>query len=40
MGEISNFYNLPPRFLIIGTHIPPIRDTNSSKFHSCQSDAF
>ena len=40
MGEISNCYNLSPRFFIFGTHIPPIIDTHTSKLHSCQSDTF
>ena len=40
MGEISNFYNLSARLLIFNTHIPPIINTQTSKFRSCLSDTF
>ena len=33
MGEISNFYNFPPRMSIFGTHIPPIINIQAAKFH-------
>ena len=33
MGEITNFYNLSPRLLMFGTHIPPVTTMNAAKFH-------
>ena len=33
LGEISNFYNFPPRLLNCVTHIPPIITMHASKFH-------
>ena len=39
-GEISNFYNSSARLLIFNTHIPPIINTHTSKFHSRLSDTF
>ena len=40
MGEISNFYNFPPRMLIFGTHMPPAVSMHAAKFHLCLSDSF
>ena len=39
-GEISNFYNLSARLLIVNIHIPPIINTHTSKFRSSLSDTF
>ena len=33
MGEISNFYNFPPRMFMFGTHIPPAVTMHAAKFH-------
>ena len=40
MGEISNFYNYPPRMLIFGTHMPPAVTMHAAKFHLYLSDSF
>ena len=33
MGEISNFYNFPPRMLIVDTHMPPAITMHAAKLH-------
>ena len=38
MGEISNFYNCPPRMLIFGTLMPPAVTMHAAKFHACLPD--
>ena len=40
MGEISNFYNFPPKMLIFGTLMPPAVTMHAAKFHWCLSDTF
>ena len=40
MGEISNFYNFPPRMLIFGTRMPPAETMHAAKFYWCPSDTF
>ena len=32
-GEISNFYNLSPRLLFFGIHVPPRITIHAAKFH-------
>ena len=40
MGEISNFYNFPPRMLVFGTHMPPAVTMHAAMFHWCLSHTF